>query len=86
MKEMPERLSLTGVKLICYELLYQAIYDAGETDPKKLSQKREALWFAGTDWCKTICETYEIDYKSYAKRVRQRKKPSRYIKKEERYV
>ena len=84
MKEMPKRLNLNGVKRLCYEILYQAIDDAGETDKKRQKDKSEALWFVGTNWCMTICETYEIDYKSYANRVRQCKKTPRYISKEER--
>lgn len=78
MKEIPKRLNLNGVKRLCYEILYQAIDDAAS--PKHI---RGALWFVGTDWCMTMCETYDIDYNSYANRVRQCKKPQRYIRKEE---
>ena len=57
---LPPRLNFKGVSLLCYTLLNHALADG-----KRKSNVVDAEKFVTSEWCKEICETLDIDYKSY---------------------
>ena len=58
--KLPARLDFNGVKSLCHTLLNHALLDG-----KKKNLAPDAEKFVVSDWCKEMCETLDIDYKSY---------------------
>lgn len=61
---LPKRLDYKCIKNLCMSVLGLTVEDA-----TKEKYKDEALWFAKSDFCRNICEFYDIDYLSFLTKV-----------------
>ena len=61
---LPEKLDYKCTKNLCMAVLGLTVEDA-----TKEKYKDEALWFAKSEFCKSICEFYDIDYPSFLKKI-----------------
>ena len=61
---LPDMLDHKCTKNLCMSVLGLTIEDA-----TKEKYKDEALWFAKSNFCRDICELYDIDYPSFRNKV-----------------
>lgn len=61
---LPDRLDYKCNKNLCMSVLGLTIEDA-----TKEKYKDEALWFAKSNFCRSLCEFYDIDYPSFRNKV-----------------
>lgn len=61
---LPDRLDYKCTKSLCMSVLGLTIEDA-----TKEKYKDEALWFAKSNFCRSLCEFYDIDYPSFRNKV-----------------
>ena len=66
---LPEILDSKCTKNLCMAMLHLTIRDASNKD-----YRDEALWFAKSNFCRDICELYDIDYPSFLEKVRSKYK------------
>lgn len=64
LSEMPEMLSIKGIRNIGCATLRQAYKDA-----KRLTEYKDAKEFIYSSWCLELCEVLDIDYPSYRRSI-----------------